>query len=64
VQEFGFRLGQVKPGGPIFRAKHHDLPVVMGNNVRSWSRGQHRERRRMIMAQWGVLQTPRHWSRC
>jgi hypothetical protein len=34
-QELGFRLGQVNPGGPILRTKHHDLAVMIGSDVRS-----------------------------
>jgi hypothetical protein len=42
-QEFGLRLGQVKPGGPILGTKHHDLAVMIRSHVRSRRCRQHRE---------------------
>jgi len=47
-QEFGLRFGQVKPGKPVLRTKHHDLAAMIGSHVRSRRCRQHRERCRVI----------------
>jgi hypothetical protein len=51
-KEFGFRLSQVNPGGPIVRTKHDNLPVMIRDDVRSGCCRQHRKRWRMVALPW------------
>ena len=44
-QQLGFGLGQVEPGGPVLRAQHRDLAVVVRLNIGAWRGGQHGEGR-------------------
>jgi hypothetical protein len=47
-QQLGFRLVQTDPGRPVLGPDDHDLPIVVRSDVRSRSRRQHRECRRMV----------------
>src|SRR5689334_16994325 len=48
LQQLVFRLGEVKPVRPIFRAEHYHLSVMDGGNIGSRIGGQHREGRRLV----------------